>query len=327
MKLTPLSLVGRILRCATLVPASPKSVASSPSRSIITMSSSPSLPSPSRLFSIKPASFKSDSHAISVPFDAIAGFTSISKLSPQVHAAGDEDDPIEPREELEERTNIQDWKGKTVKPKKLPVEKGKAVIKVLKKARASKKTPAGKKAAAVKEQPEVSNEAENPEVQDSDKTRVRKSKGEAQTKIEKGKITKPGALSIKKTKSVVSAKKLKNNAQPVAQASTKKIEETYPLGEEPLDLGLIEAIKRRKVWTPIKDTSHNTSRLEGGGTTPLAGLAPEDCESEQSALSGFDNLLGDYGYARNDDRPLIGLEKIRDRDGQASTKRRKIDVS
>lgn len=246
-----------------------------------------------------------------------------------MHASGHEDDPIEPREELGERTNIQDWEGKPVKPKKLPVEKGKAIIKIVKKARASKKTltESNKTAAAVKEQPEVFNEAENPEIQDSDKKRVRKSKGEAQTKIGKGKITKPGALNIKKTKSVVSAKKLKNTDQPVAQALTKKNEDIYPLGEEPLDLGLIEAIKRRKVWTPVKDTSQRTSRLEDGGTTPRAGLAPEDCESEQLALSGFDNLLGDYGYARDDDRPFIGLEKTRDTDGQASTKRRKIEVS
>lgn len=293
------------------------------------MSSSPSLPSPSRLFSKKLASFIGDSHAIPVPVDAIAGFTSASKLLLQVHASGHEDDPIEPREEFGERTNIQDLEAKPVKPKKLPVGKGETVIEIVKKARASKKTlrESDKKAAAVKEQPQLSNEAENPEIQDSDKKRARKSKGQAQTKIGKGKITKPGALNENKTKSVVSAKKLKNTDLPAAQASTKKNEEIYPLGEEPLDLGLIEAIKRRKVWTPVKDISRGTSRLEDDGTTPRAALAPEDCESEQPAMSGFDNLLGDYGYARDDDRPFIGLEKTRDTDGQASIKRRKVEVS
>ena len=49
--------------------------------------------------------------------------------------------------------------------------------------------------------------------------------------------------------------------------------------------------------------------------------------SGQPAPPGFDNLLGDYGYAQDDARSLIDLETTRDSDGKASTKRRKIEVS
>lgn len=319
--------------------ASPIFVSSSPSRSIIpttppfgplaTMSSSPSLPSPSRLFTKRPASFLGDSHAISLPIDTIAGFTSASKLLLQAHPSDHaEDDPIEPRKEPGESTTNQDGEGKPTKSKNLPVGKRESDVSFVKKARAPKKTPAesGKKAAAVKEKLQVSYEAENNEIQDSDKERVRKSKGEAQTRIGKGKITKPGALNNEKIKSVASAKKLKKTDQSAAKAPVKKNEEIYPLGEEPLDLGLIEAIKRRKVWTPVKDTLQRTSHLEFG-TTARTGLAPDDCVSGRPAPSGFDDLLGDYGYARDDNGPVIDLGKTRDTDGKASTKRRKIEVS
>lgn len=280
------------------------------------MSSSPNLPSPSRLFSKKQASFIGDSHATSLPIDALAEFTSASKLILQAHASDHaEDDSIEPRKELGEKTNIKNPEGKSVKPRKLPVGKGESVVNVVKKARAPKKTQgeSGKKA------------AEKNEIQDS-KKRGRKSKGEVQTKIGKGNITKPGALNNEETKLVASAKNLKKTGQSVTQASIKKSEEIFPFGEEPLDLGLIEAIKRRKAWTPVKDTMRCTSRLECE-TTPSAELISKDCVSGQSGPSRFENLLGDYGYAKDDNVPVNDLETTRDTDGQASTKRRKIEVS
>lgn len=225
--------------------------------------------------------------------------------------------------------NVQSRVEKPIKLKNLPVGKGESVVNTAKKARVPKKTLAlsGKKATAVKDQPQISNGAETPEIQDSVKKRVGKSKGETQSKIGKGSITKPGALNNKKIKSVASAKKPKKTDESVAHTSINEKEKIYPFGEEPLDLGLIEAIKRRKDWTPIKDTLRHTSRLEEGGTTPCAGLAPGDCVSGQPAPSGFDNLLGDFGYARDDTSLSTHLEKTRETDGQTSTKRRKIEVS
>lgn len=239
-----------------------------------------------------------------------------------------EDDPIEPRKELGESTNLQIREGKAVKPKKLPIGKGGSAVGTVKKAKAPKKTTAesGKKKAAVTEQLQINHESESHDIQDSDKKRAKKSKGEAQTKIGKNKITKPGALNNKKIKSVASAKKLEKTDRSVVEASTKENGDMYPLGEEPLDLGLIEAIKRRKVWTPIKDTLQPTSRLEECDTTPRAGLGPEDGVNGHSAPSGFENLLGDYGYAHDDNDSLAALEKTRDSDGKASTKRRKIEL-
>lgn len=240
-----------------------------------------------------------------------------------------EDDPIEPRKELGESTNIQIREGKPVKPKKLPVGKDSSLVGTVKKAKAPKKTTAesGKKKAAVTEPLQIIHESESHDIQDSDKKRAKKSKAEAQTKIGKNKITKPGALNNKKTKSVASAaKKLEKVDQLVAEASTKGNGDVYPLGEEPLDLGLIEAIKRRKVWTPIKDTFQPTSRSECD-TTPRAGLGPKDGVNGHTVASGFENLLGDYGYAHDDNNSLVALEKTRHSDGNASTKRRKIEVS
>lgn len=280
------------------------------------MSSSPNLPSPSRLFSKKQASSLGDSHAVSLPIDGLAEFTSASKLLLQAHASDhSEDDPIETRKKLGEKTNTKNLEGKSVKPRKLPVGEGESVVNVVKKARAPKKTPG-----------ESGKATEKNEIQDS-KKRGRKSKGEVQAKIEKGNITKPGALNNEKTKLVASARNLKKTDQSVTQASIKKIEEIFPSGEEPLDLGLIEAIKRRKAWTPVKDTVRCTSPLKECGTTPSAELILKDCVSGQSGPSRFKNLLGDYGYAKDDNIPVNDPAKTRDTDGQASTKRRKIEVS
>ena len=264
--------VARTSRYVTMAAANPICVSSSPSRSIIlttpprgplaTMSSSPNLPSPSRLFMKKPTSFLTDSHAVSLPIDALAGFTSASTLLLHAHASDHAvDDSNEPRNELGESTNLQKRAEKPVKSKKLSVGKGGSGVSITKKTRAPKKIPAesGKNEAGMKEQPHTNHESESRGLQDSDKKRAKKSKGEAQTKIGNSNITKPGALN-KKMKSVASIKKLKNGVQAVAQASVKEFERIYPLGEEPLDLGLIEAIKRRKAWTPIKDTLQEDSR-------------------------------------------------------------------
>lgn len=293
------------------------------------MSSSPNLPSPSRLFMKKPTTLVTNSDAVSLPIDALAGFTSASTLLLHAHASDHaDDDPIEPRKELGGSTNLQKRAEKPVKTKKLPVGKGGSGVNITKKTGAPKKIPAesGKKEAGNKEQPHTNHESEGRGLQGSDKKRTKKNKGEAQTKIGNSNITKPGALN-KKIKSAASVKKFKNGEQVVTQASIKEGEGIYPLGEEPLDLGLIEAIKRRKAWTPIKDTSQEDSRSRESGTTPRAGSAAEDLVSGPSAPPGFDNLLGDYGYAQDDAGSLVDLETTRDSDGKASTKRRKIEVS
>ncbi|MCJ1467320.1 5'-flap endonuclease [Pseudocyphellaria aurata] len=311
-------------------------VSSSPSRSIIpitppfsptaTISSSPSLPSPSRLFKKRPASFVDDSHATRSN-DAVAEITSTSKFLGHAHVSNSvEDDTMEPGEELGKWTRLQSQKGKSIKPNKSHRE---AAVSTVKKSRAPKKTPTQsiEKAAVVKELPNISHEAENNQIQDSDKKRVRKSKSKAdvQTKIDKGNITKPGVVNNQKIKLVASTKKPKKTHQSVAQTTIKETEEINPLGEEPLDLGLIEAIKRRKVWTPIKDTLRRIPS-EDSGVITCPELGPEDCVSGRSAPSGFDDLLGDYGYARDDRSQMLDSEKNRDIDGQASTKRRKIEL-
>lgn len=235
---------------------------------------------------------------------------------------------MEPGEELGKWTNLEIREGKAVKLKSSTVRNGEAAVSTVKKSRAPKKTPAQsiRKAAVVKELPEISHETKKNQIQESDKKRVRKSKGDVQTKIGKGNITKPGVVNNQKIKSIASAKKLKKTDQSVVQTSIKLTEEINLLREEPLDLGLIEAIKRRKVWTPVKDTLRRTP-LEECGTTSRPELSPEECVNGRSAPSGFDDLLGDYGYARDDNSRMLDSEKNRDTDGQGSTKRRKIEVS
>lgn len=286
--------------------SSPIPVPSSPSHSFIVItppsgrqspvasySYSSSLPSPSTFFAKDPIVSVRGENINSVRNGAIASFRSASTLLPPVNYSDYAEESLGKfRKELEVQNRI----GKAAKSKKLSIEKRDNVVAELKKDNAEKK-------------------------------RRKKTKGEEQTTIKKTKITKPISIAGKKTKLGTARKKAGDAKQIAVKASANMLDKAdYLVDEEPLDLGLVEAVRRRRAWTPIEDTVCDISKLQDDATTSRALFDTTECANEGILTSGFENLIADYGYAKNEDIPLSESENNRDRRSEALKKRHKIEV-
>lgn len=308
--LTNLVLLARMVRCAMMATPSPILVQSSPSHSFIlttppsgrqspvaSYSYSSSLPSPSTLFAKDPILSVRGDNVNSVRNGAIAGFRSASTLLPPVNYsdyAGENLGKI--RKELEEGTGFQNRIGKAAKLKKLSIEKGDNVVIELKKDKAEKK-------------------------------RRKNTKGEEQTTLKKTKITKPTSVAGKRTKLGTARKNVGDAKQIAVKASANMLDKAdYLVNEEPIDLGLVEAVRRRRAWTPIEDTVCDISKLQDDATTSRALFDTRECTNEEILASGIKNLIADDGYAKNEGIPLSEPEDNRYRRGEALKKRHRIEV-
>lgn len=285
---------------------SPILVPSSPLRSLIVTTSpssrqspvasysySSSLPSPSTFFAKDPILSVREENIKFVRNGVIAGFRSASTLlSPANYSDYAEENLGKIRKQLEVQTRV----GKATKPKKLAIEKGGNLIAELKKDNAETK-------------------------------RKKKTNGKEQTTIKKTKITKPISVAGKKTKSGIARKKVGDAKQIAVKASANLLNKADCLvDEEPIDLGLVEAVRRRRAWTPIEDTVCGISKLQDDAPASRALFGTTECANEEKLTSGFENLIADYGYAKNEDIPVSGSEDVRDGRGEALKKRHKIEV-
>jgi hypothetical protein len=176
------------------------------------------------------------------------------------------------------------------------------------------------------ESPAVPDQLDASERGPTERKGKKKRGGEIQAKIEK-KITKPGAIGptiVKKRKSATSPKVPR---QDNASETIDRFEHKASFGEEPLDLLLAEAVRRRKAWTPPKETLQGPSHLENVERGLDEGLPFEEHGFARTHSLGFENLLGDFGYADQRGSCSIGSDQCRNTNGEALTKRRKIEVS
>ncbi len=150
--------------------------------------------------------------------------------------------------------------------------------------------------------------------------------GEIQAKIEK-KIIKPGAIGSTTAKKRNSATSLKKPRQDNTSETIDQLEHKASFGKEPLDLLLAEAVRRRKAWTPPKETLQGPSHLENVERGLDEDLPSEEHGPTRTNLVGFENLLGNFGYADQRESFPIGSDQCRNTNGEALTKRRKIEVS
>ena len=158
---------------------------------------------------------------------------------------------------------------------------------------------------------------------------IKQGKNETQSKIKKGKIIKPGIISDAtgdKGGLFKAANLLKDSNQTVVGASSKKGQKC-PMGREPLELLLVEAVKRRKAWTPVKDTIKVLSPSEPIETLQSVHFDLDQRASEPVRNPVFDILLDDYKCAQQNEGSMLSLEQTRVINGEALTKRRKIEVS
>ena len=173
-----------------------------------------------------------------------------------------------------------------------------------------------------------------------------KLKEPAQTKIKKGKVTKAvdtnealkddENLRRKKARKSLSLEEASGSS--VGAIEGQKVQNlgedlhNIPLsdvGKLPsvntfLPLGLDEATRRRKEWTPVRDTSEGFIILDSVDARPSG--APV-AVVQNPASSQFGNLLGGYGFAQANSESTSRPEILRNSSGEALTKRRKLEVS
>lgn len=158
------------------------------------------------------------------------------------------------------------------------------------------------------------------------KVRKQNSKDESQTKIKKAKVTKPGTVNerAKSKKSPKLSKKASKAATTETQPPITEKDVTKLAGDQ-WDLGLEEAISRRKDWTPVKDSSEDAGPLQDATISlksPSAIALPQD-----DPLSvRFGSLLDDYGFAQESRNAVVQAKSTRVLEKGVIAKRRKIEL-
>lgn len=94
----------------------------------------------------------------------------------------------------------------------------------------------------------------------------------------------------------------------------------------PEDLGLQKVLTRRRDWTPVRDTLQDRLALQGPLTfnQPEVGTKVPPCHANET---GFGNLISGYNCAQSAEDTVNGNAPKRKWDGEAVTKRRKLEVS
>ncbi|KAL8785177.1 MAG: hypothetical protein Q9213_003524 [Squamulea squamosa] len=149
------------------------------------------------------------------------------------------------------------------------------------------------------------------------KKQTKRPKDDGQTKIKKAKVTKPRSGL--------------NNPKLPRKVCT---EEDLGIGHTGCDtetnidahLGLAEAVKRRRDWTPTKDTV-TESNLPAETEAAWSALVPYESPSVvNSPDGGLLKRLGEYGFAKTDHAANTRSYLQSDLIGQAVTKKRKLEL-
>ena len=295
------------------------------------MSSSPSLPSPSQLFSSMPLRPQSGSRANPIPADAMAGFASASSLLPQGRSNSENASTIElERLGSEELCGLQ--KGKDPHSKSKTAKVRPEEVPTFRKPKASRGVQADprQRNAVITESKVFEVCAKDNETLAPKKSHKKKSteSNEAQTKIKKSKITKPGTSKVVDRPKKTSP--LTRKPSEVISAASEPLMGTQAedarAREEFRDLCLEKAIPSRKDWTPVKDTLQSKIHIDAIEEHPVS--APHSNIPGANELSDtcFGKLMGDYGFAQKIKCAATSFEGIRKRDGESIVKRRKIEL-
>ncbi|KAI9811126.1 MAG: hypothetical protein M1832_001057 [Thelocarpon impressellum] len=141
--------------------------------------------------------------------------------------------------------------------------------------------------------------------------------GKAQSQMKKGRVTKP--LPVGEVKpDTGKRKRATEKSEEVSNHFQGAKDSNVPLDTTPGGLLLEEAIRRRRDWTPLKDTTRpfKGSSVADEGTAEKAGGG--------DGLGGFGNLLESFGYA--DQIKSSVVPKTPRADGSASRKKRIVEV-
>lgn len=293
------------------------------------LSSSPVLPSPSELVpKRRPSIIRSGSRAASIPLNSPISFTSASALLEESRLKSPSDaqskksakskgkdgspellskskvtkprakKPIVSKKEAVEGKPLKaprktaakkdegvpneaiPIKPKQSRAKKVVTEEGEVKAPTVKKPRAKKATKDNTSDEPAKEKP-------------ARKPRAKKSE-EGQTKISKGRVTKPSARGAsEKVVEEASDKVIEGALEINSMGFASKVSKT------PVNYGLVKAVKRRTNWSPptaLANSSFSVS-LETEAPSPDTTLSSLDGK-------GFGDLLGNYGFAQTSSTTL-----------------------
>ncbi|KAL9117919.1 MAG: hypothetical protein Q9187_005536 [Circinaria calcarea] len=95
--------------------------------------------------------------------------------------------------------------------------------------------------------------------------------------------------------------------------------------ENPKELGLQKVLTRRRDWTPVRDTLQDRLALQSPLTfkQPEIGTEGPPCHANET---GFGDLISGYNCAQSAEVTVNGNASKRNWDGEAVTKRRKLDI-
>ena len=159
------------------------------------------------------------------------------------------------------------------------------------------------------------------------KSRKKKSKSESelQMTIKKAKVTKPSSV-ISRKKAACSIKKAKEVVSAPWQPPASTQEEDLVAKKEFRDLCLEKAITRRREWTPCEDTAPDPAPQNDSEISVGPAHLTDIPLTKEPPIAGFGNLLGDFGFAQNEDSLVVVSESTRQGSGEAMVKRRKIEL-
>lgn len=278
------------------------------------------------------ASLVSGSRATLIPTDAVPMFASASTLLRRTRSINEGGSPSIGGKGLAETHGCVKTRDAPVKPKNSKTEEEVSVFK-MPGAPNKRKMEIVEKDTRATENTSLEMAAS---VQDSVKTSTRKKprnkmpkdEGEAQTKIKKTKITKPGAAqSARKTKKVtVATKKPQEAVAEIPEGLTSTQAEDFRARAEFRGLCLEKAITRRQEWTPPKNTLENGGYSIGNekstGPEPLLDMPV----ANDAPVTRFADFLGDFGFAQEDNGSIVVREVTRQDHGEAVIKRKRIEL-
>lgn len=260
------------------------------------------------------------------------GFTSASSLLCHAYPEERSRSPIIAKtEELVEKKNQQSCDKPPAKRKKAATRREEEGGSVPKKPRAPRQkvtvSRAGKEAPTETDTAYAAERVKASKVPVVKKGHTKRLKDEAQTKIKKTKITKPGAINdtTKATKTTKTAKpkKAKETEESGSVALIKK-KEASEATTEPMKLQ--RAVKRRRDWTPSKDSLIDFTRLVNKGASPDTSITIQTPLKSDLPAGQFGSVLGDFGYVQPSPSSMPAPTILRDVHGEGLTKRRKVEL-
>lgn len=160
------------------------------------------------------------------------------------------------------------------------------------------------------------------------KPRARKSKDESQTTIKKGKVTKPATTGDSVQPGKVKGSARSKSAKPIVEkdGSDAKVKD-FSLTRDVIPLCLDEATRRRKDWTPPRDTVPTSTDV----AAPKELLTSQHDSAQAVAVEApsrdLTGLLINYNYPHGHADVISDPARLRTSEGEALCKKRRIEVT